>query len=302
MQRFLQFSGSRYVVSCLLIMCIVVIGWLAYPLLSEEGDGKGGRDGQTDKPAPTRKELQTLLNEQLNELYETKDEEVAEKVPRLLDTVKLIIKKTDGDVPQFQITNMAAILLEHKHQYEAVMKLRLELKEHFAKAENKLLAELADAAYESVVTRIGFLGKSLQLEGTLVGGGKFNWKKYQGKVVLIDFWATWCGPCLKEIPNYLAQYEKYHDQGFEVVGISLDEYAEDVSGFLEQNKIPWETLLSDDLSKRGYDHPLAVKFGLSSIPFTLLLNREGKVVELHLHGDTLGKHLKKLLAKNQTGD
>jgi len=99
---------------------------------------------------------------------------------------------------------------------------------------------------------------------------------YKGKVVMIDFWATWCPPCRAEIPNVVKAYEKYHDQGFEIIGISLDRAAdrETLVNFTKTNKMPWRQYFDG-----GYwTNKLAVKYGIQSIPAAFLLDRDGKIV------------------------
>jgi hypothetical protein len=85
---------------------------------------------------------------------------------------------------------------------------------------------------------------------------------------------------MEEMPNVLDNYEKYHEKGFEVVGISLDDSTENVSAFLETNKIPWVTLIDEDETKRGFDNPLARHYGVNGIPQVILVDQEGKVVSL----------------------
>ena len=75
---------------------------------------------------------------------------------------------------------------------------------------------------EGIVRRLTLLGNEMKIEGKLLDGKAFDWSKYAGKVVLVDFWATWCGPCLAEIPKMRKCYDLYHDKGFEIVGISCD--------------------------------------------------------------------------------
>ncbi|MCA9099836.1 MAG: redoxin family protein [Pirellulales bacterium] len=143
--------------------------------------------------------------------------------------------------------------------------------------------------------RLNLVGNSVDISGTLVDGKEFDWSKYRGKVVLVDFWATWCGPCRAELPNVLENYEKYHDRGFEVVGISLDDDRSALESFLEEQKIPWETLFSDD--PNGAVNKLASYYGVSAIPTVWLIDQQGKVVSLMARGPALGELLGEMLGE-----
>jgi thiol-disulfide isomerase/thioredoxin len=255
---------------------------------AEEGDDDA--DLQTAK---ARKEF----FEQLDGFFTARGDDVAKKAPDVLKDVKRFLGKTKKDEEQLQVAMIAAQVLEAKGQSEAALKVLAELKTHYADADKKL-ASAAARAYESGEKRLAIIGKPLTLEGTLVGGEKFDWSKYKGKVVLVDFWATWCGPCRKELPNVRENYEKYHEKGFEVVGISLDDDVEALNTFIKAEKLPWENLLPASEGERGWKNPLAAKFGVEGIPFTMLVNREGKVVTLNVRGDALGEQLAKLLDKS----
>jgi thiol-disulfide isomerase/thioredoxin len=252
---------------------------------AEEGEEEA--DLQTAK---ARKEF----FEQLDSFFSAKDDDAAKKAPDVLKDVKRFLGKTKKDGEQFQVAMIALQVLEAKGQGETALKLAADLKTHYADADKKL-ATAAAKLYESAEKRLAVIGKPLNLEGTLVGGEKFDWSKYKGKVVLVDFWATWCGPCRQELPNVKENYEKHHDKGFEVVGISLDDDVEALNKFIKTEKLPWENLLPADESQRGWKNPLADKFGVEGIPFTMLVNRQGKVVALNVRGDALGEQLGKLL-------
>ncbi len=133
-------------------------------------------------------------------------------------------------------------------------------------------------------------GKPMEISGDLLDGKPFNQKSLAGKVVLVDFWATWCGPCVAEIPNMLEQYEKYHAKGFEVVGISLDEDKEKVDAFIAENKIPWPIIYAG----KGWQDPTAQFYGISGIPQLILIGRDGKVITLNARGKKLGERLAEL--------
>ena len=85
----------------------------------------------------------------------------------------------------------------------------------------------------------------LELSGKFLDGNELDWASYRGKVVLVDYWATWCGPCRAEVPNVLENYLKYHDKGFDVIGISLDDKRSDAEDYVKQTNIPWPSLFHD---------------------------------------------------------
>ncbi|MBI2925461.1 MAG: TlpA family protein disulfide reductase [Verrucomicrobia bacterium] len=116
---------------------------------------------------------------------------------------------------------------------------------------------------------------------------------YKGKVVLLDFWATWCGPCVAELPNVLKTYEKYHEQGFEIIGISLDKDEEALNKFIKQKKMSWVQFFDG----KGWQNKLATKYGINSIPATYLLDGEGKIIAKDLRGEALARAVGKALAK-----
>ncbi len=147
--------------------------------------------------------------------------------------------------------------------------------------------------------RVNLPGNEMQIEGVTVDGQQFNWKSYQGKVVLVDFWATWCGPCIAELPNVKKNYDLYHAKGFDVVGISLDTDRVKLEKFIEEKGLPWPCLFQDEA---GWDHPLATYYGIMSIPAVILVNQEGKVVSLNARGPELGEQLTKLLGPADEGE
>jgi peroxiredoxin len=118
---------------------------------------------------------------------------------------------------------------------------------------------------------------------------------YHGKYVLLDFWATWCGPCIAELPRLQAAYQTYRDAGFEIIGVSLDETKTAVVDFVKSRKIPWRQVCNN-----GGSADLVEAFGVNSIPATYLIDPEGTIIRLDLRGKALDETLKRLL-KRQAG-
>ena len=127
-----------------------------------------------------------------------------------------------------------------------------------------------------------------------VAGKPFSLAAYKGKVVLVDFWATWCGPCVAELPNVMKAYEKHHGNGFEIVGISLDSNKAKLEKFTKEKKMSWQQFFDG----QGWNNKLSTKYGVNSIPATYLLDGEGKIIAKNLRGDALEKAVAKALAKN----
>jgi peroxiredoxin len=113
----------------------------------------------------------------------------------------------------------------------------------------------------------------------------------KGKYVMVDFWATWCGPCVAELPNVQKAYEKYHSKGFEIIGVSLDQDKDKLTSFIKEKNMPWAQYF-DGL---GWHNKLAEKYGIESIPATFLLDKEGKIVASDLRGEALDQTLGKAL-------
>ena len=122
---------------------------------------------------------------------------------------------------------------------------------------------------------------------------KFDWKEYEGKVVLVEVWATWCGPCKREIPRLKEAYAKYHDAGFEIVGYSIDQDVDFLKRFLVENEIPWPATSQKRSVEAGFE-PLYDYYSINGVPEMILVGRDGKVVMTDCRGCKLADQLKEL--------
>jgi thiol-disulfide isomerase/thioredoxin len=153
----------------------------------------------------------------------------------------------------------------------------------------------SDDAKESAqaqLRKIDRVGKPLDLSFTDVNGKPVNLKDYAGKVVLVDFWATWCGPCRAALPEVKEIYAKYREKGFEIIAISFDKEKSDLTKFIAEEKMTWPQYF-DGL---GWENKLGTKFEISGIPTVWLVDKKGILRELNA-GIGLVAKVEKLLAE-----
>ena len=193
------------------------------------------------------------------------------------------------DPRELELMDMLPQLLERENPALTVESYR-QLVFAAAKSRDPLAAALAKK-WEEKGRRLELLTKPIQIVGFTVDGREFQWERFrQGKIVLVDFWATWCGWCVREIPELMRLYQTYRGRGFEIVGISADRNRKELEDFLVKTPIPWPIVYG-----RNGPSPTLEYYGIHAFPTMWLVGKDGKVISFNARGENLRRELERLL-------
>jgi thiol-disulfide isomerase/thioredoxin len=204
----------------------------------------------------------------------------ASQVEREKDIRALIKDYPDRDQPYQMLVGFAANAADDRARSIANEILTLPVSEQLK----------ADA--KGILRRLDAPGKPLDIKFTALDGREVDLNHSQGKVVLVDFWATWCGPCVGELPHVKEAYQKFHARGFDVVGISFDQDGKTLQHFLQTRDLPWPQYFDG----QGWKNKFGVQYCIHSIPTMWLVDKKGNLRETNARNDLQGK-VEKLLAE-----
>ena len=221
-----------------------------------------------------------------NTIDEMEQQKGMEQIDKLNQRFASIVTKTterniDNEFGYFLLTYYPEELIDNETRMKLIDKLPTEKQQKPAiremRAALKQAAESAEGTTIKDFTQPGLDGTPLSLMDEV---GK-------NKITIIDFWASWCGPCRQEMPSMLELYGKYKDKGLGIVGISLDEDSDAWKAATQQLNIPWVQM--SDL--RGWDNAVAKHFCVTSIPHTIVVDQKGKILKRGLRGKQLEEYI-----------
>lgn len=132
---------------------------------------------------------------------------------------------------------------------------------------------------------------AIDFKTTDLEGKSISPSDYKGKVLLLDFWATWCQPCKQEMPHVIDLYNTYHDKGFDIVGISMDNNRTALDSYLKENDMKWRQIYDG----KGWQAEIGQFYAVSSIPATFLIDKQGKIRYKNVRGDELKAAVEQLI-------
>ena len=232
------------------------------------------------------------LQQQYRQLYMAKDEEGMKKLEPRFDELEATQNKIMGDYLKNNAGSPIALFV--LKQYAGYEINPAEIEPIYNKLDKKLRNTPSGkqfARWLAVAKKTAVGQPGMDFAQPDADGKNVSLTAFKGKYVLVDFWASWCGPCRAENPNVLKAYSKFKDKGFDVLAISIDEKKDKWMAAVQADNLPW-THVSD---LKGWNNAAAELYGIRAIPQNVLINPEGMIVAKNLRGDALERKLEEVL-------
>lgn len=258
------------------------------------------KSSTTNTPSPVLIDLENLvgrINDKINQNKTTP----ADLADNLKEFDALLIKhKNAPETERVEILVRKLVLyMQVLHDPESALTVAKQIKKDFSDVQ-------MNGSTDDVINDLQHMVDCKKIQDSLAPGTPFpdfqesdlagnplSISKFKGKVVLIDFWATWCPPCVMQMPDIQKAYNKFHDQGLEVVGVSLDDEKGKLEQFLKARKIPWPQFFDG----KHWQNKLAVKYGINQTPTTFLVDKDGKIIKKLNFDDNLDTVIAEALRK-----
>ena len=218
-------------------------------------------------------------------MMQVKDDSVKlDSTWRAMEMLKSEVNKSiknfiDSNTNRMAITYMIGDFIAREYPFEDVER-------YYGQLTPEVKASYPGQLLKDKVEKLRFInvgGIAPDIDLTAPDGKQVKLSSLRGKFVLLDLWASWCGPCLAEVPNVKAIYEEYKDKGFEVYGVSLDDKKDAWVNAIEKHGLPWVHVSS----LKGWECPVAKRYNVTGIPKMYLLDKEGRIVAMDLRGEAL---------------
>jgi peroxiredoxin len=260
-----------------------------------------------DKTNAINKRLVDYQNKNIQKLMEAQQKKDNITIESLKSGYVKIQKEVDEYMNQYPDQNpnsyISLLLVERlfnsqDFEYKKVKKTFENLNEELQNTTKgraiteKLKAIEKNMKNPAAVEKLKSLKMAPEFSAKSPSGTTISLKESLGKVTIIDFWASWCGPCRKENPNVVALYNQFHSKGLNIIGVSLDDDATKWKDAIAKDKLTWNHVSN----LKGFEDPIAIQYEIQQIPTTFILDSKGNIVAKDLRGDELKAKVEELLA------